>query len=417
MTQKKILILCDLFPPAFGPRMGYLCKYLVQAGWEPVVLTEAVRDDTFAFLTGLCPVVRLDYYTLKHPLLARLQWLAVFALDFLLGYKDRRMYRAASRLIRLHRFDLIACSTYRDFPLAAARRAARKYRLPFAVDIRDVIEQYAGNEFIAHPAPFGLDRILTPLFKRRSLSRRNRALRQADAVTTVSPWHVELLKAYNPAVELVYNGYDPEVFFPESVPAEQFVITYTGRLLSTAMRDPSLLFEALERLAREGMLSPATCRVRWYVDPASEALIAAQAAQAGLMAYMDFRGYVPARDIPAVLNGSSVLLLLTNKSAAQGPKGVMTTKVFESFAVEKPILCVRSDESHLAALLERTKAGLAATAVEEVCNFIRHYFRQWQAQGYTSVALDREATAAFSRRQQAGQFIRLFTQLIQTHHE
>ena len=46
----KILILCDMFPPAFGPRMGYLCKYMRRAGWEPVVVTEQIDDSTFSFL-------------------------------------------------------------------------------------------------------------------------------------------------------------------------------------------------------------------------------------------------------------------------------------------------------------------------------------------------------------------------------
>ena len=48
--MKSVLILCDLFPPAFGPRMGYLCKYLAGEGWTPVVVTEQVPGDTFDFL-------------------------------------------------------------------------------------------------------------------------------------------------------------------------------------------------------------------------------------------------------------------------------------------------------------------------------------------------------------------------------
>ena len=47
--MKRVLILCDLFPPAFGPRMGYLCKYLKQAGWQVEVVAEAMDDKTFAF--------------------------------------------------------------------------------------------------------------------------------------------------------------------------------------------------------------------------------------------------------------------------------------------------------------------------------------------------------------------------------
>ena len=54
--MKKVLIICDLFPPAFGPRMGYLCKYLKGLGWQPVVLTEAIKDNTFTFLANECKV-------------------------------------------------------------------------------------------------------------------------------------------------------------------------------------------------------------------------------------------------------------------------------------------------------------------------------------------------------------------------
>jgi glycosyltransferase involved in cell wall biosynthesis len=388
--------------------MGYLCKYLCKAGWEPVVLTERVPGETFSFLTGICPVCHVNYYTLPSPFLAGLQWLVVFVLDFLLDYKDYRMYRKACKLMRRHSFDLVLCSTYRDFPLTAARKVARKFRLPLVTDIRDVIEQYAGNEFVVHTAPFGLDKLLTPAFKHRSLAKRNRALREACCVTTVSPWHVDLLKTFNPAVELVYNGYDPEIFFPESFPTKQFIITYTGRLLSTAMRDPSLLFEALGILSREGCFSAQTCRVCWYVDDASKTLIANGAAKAGAGEYMDFKGYAPASEIPAILNRSSVLLLLANKASISGPKGIMTTKLFESFAVEKPILCVRSDESYLAELLSASQAGLAVKDVGEVCAFLRYYYAQWKEKGYTSAPVNREITKAFSRRKQAEQFMHIF---------
>jgi glycosyltransferase involved in cell wall biosynthesis len=394
--------------------MGYLCKYLRREGWEPTVVTEALEDDTFAFLASVCPVRRVAFHTLKNPWLARLQWLAVFVLDFLAGYKDYRIYREACRLLCGGGFDAIVCSTYRDFPLTAARRAARKYHLPFIADIRDVIEQYAGDEFISRPVPFGLHKLLTPTFRRRSLSRRNRALREAACITTVSPWHVELLRHYNPSVELIYNGYDPEVFFPVRTVAEQFIITYTGRLLSTAMRDPGLLFEALSMLSRQGDFPPHVCRVHWYVDEASKEKIAALAAQAGVADYMDYMGYVPASEIPTVLNGSSVLLLLTNKSSSSGPKGVMTTKLFESFAVEKPILCIRSDESHLAALLAASQAGLAAREAGEVSAFLRYYYVQWKEKGYTTPTppLNRDMTQAFSRREQAAQFMHLLDRLL-----
>lgn len=415
--MKKVLIICDLFPPAFGPRMGYLCKYLKEKGWQPIVLTEHVDEQTFTFLTGNCPVTYINYYTAKSKWASRLQWAWTFFLDFCFGYKDRVMYKKACELIRTHQVDLVLCSTYRTFPLPAAQKAARKYKLPFVADLRDIIEQYTGNEFITHTLPdfWGLDNLFAGLFKRKSLYERNKTLRTADYVTTVSPWHVGIMKQYNPQVELVYNGFDPELFYSEQIPTRQFVITYTGRLLSIAMRDPGLLLEALAILSSEGLLSPAACRVQWYVDDASRKVITAEARKKEVLPFMEFKGYVPASEIPKVLNNSSVLLLLTNKASDSGPKGVMTTKFFESLAVEKPVLCVRSDENCLEAAIQESCAGLAGRHVEEVCDFLRHYYTEWKEKGYTTSPIHPKILNSYSRKEQAGQFAHIFDTL--TNHE
>ncbi|MDL2208193.1 hypothetical protein LJB97_01065, partial [Parabacteroides sp. OttesenSCG-928-O15] len=82
--MKRVLIICDLFPPAFGPRMGYLCKYVRSEGWEPVVLTEAVDDEqAFSFLSGQVETHRVSYYTASTPGGRRRQWLFTFLGDLL----------------------------------------------------------------------------------------------------------------------------------------------------------------------------------------------------------------------------------------------------------------------------------------------------------------------------------------------
>lgn len=411
--MKEVLIICDLFPPAFGPRMGYLCKYLESYGWRPVVITEHVGQDTFAFLSGSCEVVYVDFYNAGGRITGKLQWVCIHLLDFLFGYKDACMYREARKLMRRHTFSAVLCSSFRTFPLSAAAKAARGCGLPLVVDLRDIIEQYTGNEFISHPLPsfLGADRMIARFFKRKSLRERNRALGVADVVTTVSPWHVDVLKQYNRNVELIYNGFDPELFYPEQRKTDRFVITYTGRLLSTAMRDPSLLFEALRILSEKKELSADDCRVYWYVDDASRKIITEEADRHHVLPFMDFKGYVAAEDIPAVLNGSSVLLLLTNRAAGSGPKGIMTTKFFESLAVGKPILCVRSDEGLLAEAIRETNAGIAAMQADEVCGFLRHYYEEWKEKGYTSVNIDHAKLGQFSRKEQAGQFARILERL------
>lgn len=409
----KILILCDMFPPAFGPRMGYLCKYMKRAGWEPIVVTEQIEDNTFAFLKGETPVTYVKFFHSKNKYLQKLEWIFVLILDFLFHYKDKKMAQVASRLLKEGGYAGILCSTYRAFPLPAARKVAAAYQLPLIADLRDIIEQYASNEYIAHSFrtfPW-LDRKITAAFRHKLLQDRNNTLIKADHVTTVSPWHAEKLKVYNPHTELVYNGYDPEIFFPEQHRTLQFIITYTGRLISLPTRDPRLLFEAVARLDREKMISPDRFRIQWYVDPCSKAIIIQASTPYPIAQYMDFFDYVPAAEIPGVLNRSSILLQLANKFASNGPKGFMTTKLFESMAVEKPLLCVRSDESCLEAVIGKTRSGLAARTADETYHFILEQFQSWQRKGFTHVDVDKDEVESFSRKRQAEQFMRIFVRL------
>lgn len=409
----KILILCDMFPPAFGPRMGYLCKYMKRAGWELVVVTERIDDNTFSFLKGETSVTYVNFFRSKRKILHKLEWICVFILDFFFHYKDKKMAKVASRLLEKGTYAGILCSSYRAFPLPAARYVAEKHHLPLVIDLRDIIEQYASNEYIAHNFhTFSwLDKKITAAFRHKLLRDRNNALRKADMVTTISPWHVKKLKAYNPNTELVYNGYDPELFYPEQHRTAQFVITYTGRLISLATRDPRLLFEAVSRLDREKLIDPDKFRIQWYVDSESKAIIMQAATAYPVARYMDFFNYIPASEIPGVLNRSSILLQLANTFASDGPKGFMTTKLFESMAVEKPLLCVKSDESYLEAAIRKTRSGLAARTAEEAYRFILYHYRFWQDNGYTYIDTNKKEVEYFSRKKQTEQFMRIFTRL------
>lgn len=402
-----------MFPPAFGPRMGYLCKYMKRAGWEPVVVTEQINDTTFAFLAENAQVTYVHFYNATGTFLKKIEWLTIFLLDFFFHYKDRKMAKVAASLLKEGGYAGVLCSTFRTFPLPAAQAVASRFNLPFIVDLRDIVEQYAANEYIAHSFhtfPW-LDNKIISLFRNRLLKARNKVLGKADHITTVSPWHVETIRLYNPCTELIYNGYDPDLFYPKQQQAPRFLLTYTGRLVSLGTRDPQLLFEAMARLEKDKHITPDTFRIQWYVDKESEEILKEEVSRYNLSGYMDYYGYVPASDIPDILNQSSILLQLANKFSNKGPKGIMTTKLFESLAVEKPLLCVRSDESFLEETIRQTRSGVAARTADEAYQFILSQYRIWEEKGYTTAPVNREAIAHFSRKHQAEQFMSIFTEL------
>ena len=173
-----------MFPPAFGPRMGYLCKYMQRAGWEPVVITEQIPDNTFAFLCEDIPVTYISYYNATGKFSKKLEWIFIQICDLLFQYKDRKVIKVATNILKEGNFSGVLCSSYRTFPLPAALQVAQKYKLPFIVDLRDIIEQYASDEYMNHlfkSIPW-LDKKITSFFKNRLLNKRNQVLKQADCV-------------------------------------------------------------------------------------------------------------------------------------------------------------------------------------------------------------------------------------------
>lgn len=395
--SKQILILCEaIAPPAFTPRVLTLAQYLQHQGWQCTILTEECEQQ--AFNTDICPIYQMPAY---HNLLA----------DKLFYAKDQALYRYAVAHLDMSRFDLIFCSTYYYFPLLAAKQLAQRYHLPLVVDLRDIAEQWGNQPYFTRrltPCKV-LDYCIGKLYERKQLRLRNRILRFANAVTSVSPWHQQLLAQYNPHTHLIYNGYDEQHFVAKDVKTPFFQIAYLGKLYSTSLRDPRLLFAALQSLLAQGLIDPQLLRVRFHIDPDGQAQLHQLLQSYNLNQVIDIQGYIPRSEILDVMHQSSVLLVLTTQSTPQGTHGIMGTKFFENIGVEKPVLCVRSDEECLAQVIAQTNAGLAATTVEEVEHFLLNKYNEWLRNGYTRQAVTNKHL--FSRQHQAEQFIHIFNRI------
>ncbi|MDR1112871.1 MAG: glycosyltransferase [Bacteroidales bacterium] len=414
--KRNVLILCDAFPPAFSPRMGYLCKFLSEWGWNPVIVTEYLPQDIYRNLVQTHDITYVNYYWSHNRAVQKLRYALVFLADLFFNYKNWVIKRAAKKKLKKYDISLILSSSHRIFPALAACQLSRQYHIPYLMDLRDIFEQSSHNELISKKITNikWLNNGIAAVITRKLTRQRNKILKKADIVTTVSTWHVEMLSRYNKQTHLIYNGYDSELFFPETVNSQQFIITYTGRLHSQEIRDPALLFEAVAHLFAQKLIDPALLRIRFYSDAASQNIIRSIAEKHGINSFIDYCKLIPHSEIPHLLNSSSILLLLTNKSSETGgPQGIMTTKLFEYLAVEKPILCVRNDEGCLEATVKSTQSGLAASSVAETACFIMEKYGEWQQKGFTRQVVNRSAIQQFSRRGQARQFVELFEQLTQ----
>ena len=403
--EKKILVLTDAFmPPAYVPRVRTLCDVLVQKGWKVKVLTEDVQGVRPQF-SHTYSIHSVPYYKCEG-VMGKIEWVVKFILNLFCDHKGRYFTCQWNKLLRNEEFDYVFCSSFQTFPLTVAARLAQQRGVPLHVDLRDMAEQCGGHQYNSHKGVRGssLYEWINAIYGRRNVRRRNEVLKCAQSLSSVSPWHVQQLKELNDNVALIYNGYDQRLFFPQDVKTNAFKIIYTGMIYGKQMQDPTLLFQALHNMLRVNEL-PQELECHFYVKPEVRKCLENYATEWKLTNYLYYHDYVSPQEIPALLHEASVVLVFSNKTVPGGPNGIMTTKFYEALGVEKPVLCVRSDEAHLAQLIHETNAGVSATTVDEVEEFIRTKYDEWKSKGYTHQNVNVEEKNKYSRQQQAIQFI------------
>ena len=396
---KRILIICEaIAPPAYSPRILTLVEYLQQKGWHCEIATEMDHDRVFE--TDICTIHQMPTY--KH-LIA----------DKIFDAKEKVLYRYVCKQVDVASFDLILCASYYYFPLQAAMRLAKKYRLPFVVDLRDITEQWGQLDYYTRSFT-GIkfvDSIAKKVYTTVNTYKRNRVLRAASAVTTVSPWHKQMLQQYNKQTQLIYNGFDCHKFYPNDVISKNFEITFIGKYYAHYADCPTLLFLALQQLIAEEKILSEDIRVLFYTNEVGQKTFSELAEKHTLKNIVAVHDYIPRHELVAKMHHSSILMVLTTPAKQNGTHGIMGTKFYEILGVEKPCLCLYSDEECLAEAIVNTKAGLAATNIEEVKDFILEKYNEWKSKGYTHQAVINKEQ--FTRQHEAQQFEQLFLACIQ----
>ncbi len=410
--MNRVLIICDRFPPAFAPRMGYLVKYLNDYGWTADIVTENNSgENNFHSLEVKENLIKvtLDTEVIPSDNVGKFKNLVTNKGRFI----SKKIPFIETILNKLNPEDysvILVSMAWKLYVFFAAIEIASKWRKPLIADFRDIYEQRPKEPLVNKGIKrFFIDFFLQS-FDKRILGLRNKYLARVSAVTTVSPWHVGQLLKYNPKVNLIYNGFDPETYFPDVNHSQvQFKIVYTGSINSVALRDPTLLFKSVHRLHVEKRIDPLVFRLQFYIPERDRTLLYNMPDYNSISQYVDFYKFVDHSRVPLILNDSCIVLLLTNLTNEDGPKGVIsTTRFFEYLGVERPILCVRSDESLMEEGIIEAKAGVSARSVDEAYNFILDKWDEWRVRGYTTVEINQKYKQQFSRKLQAKQFADIF---------
>ena len=372
--MKKLLIVSD--PPAapgYLPRVRALCDYLVQKGYDVTLLTEEYQPLSFEHSY---PIQTIRMYSGGS-----FDWFIKTVWTLLTDWHNRVFANKSLQLsaIRKQKWNLVLCSAFSDFPLGAAQRIASELQVPFLCDIRDLDEQVDDSRYqYHHQSPWLMP--FRRLYRAIHIRRRNQVLRAANAISTVSPWHADFIKQFNPKVQVVYNGFDAQQFYPSDEKTESFIISYIGSLFDWQQ--------------------PALEKVRQAIEELNNSPIKNQKSKILLDVHTPQSKPIPHDRLGDAIRRSSVMLVLTSPDT----HGMLTTKFYEALGCEKPVLCVPSDQGSLAELISYTNAGLATDDVKQMARFLLDKYREWQDNGFTRQAVQHREE--FVREAQYDQFYR-----------
>ncbi len=215
---------------------------------------------------------------------------------------------------------------------------------------------------------------------------------RADAIVAVSEAIADEIRARDPRgpVETIANGSDFDDFAGvERRPSERFRITHAGSFFGK--RDPRPFLTALERSGLDDVVARFLGDFRAADREWAESL--------GLGDRLELIPYAPRRRSLELQRDSEALLLLIPDAGGRG-RGVLSGKVFEYLAAERPILAAVPPDGAAADLIREAGAGVvvAPDDVEGLTAALRDLHGGWRAGTLDGPALSDEWRRRLSRR-------------------
>jgi glycosyltransferase involved in cell wall biosynthesis len=215
--------------------------------------------------------------------------------------------------------------------------------------------------------------------------------RQADAIVAVSEAIAEETRAIEPRgrVVTIANGSDFDDFagLPYSR-GDRFRLTHAGSFFGK--RDPKPFLRALA----ESRLEDVTVRFVGDFRPGDREFMESL----GLGDRVEVIDYVPRRESLRLQRDSDALLLLIPDAGGRG-RGVLSGKVFEYLAAERPVLAVVPPDGAAAELVRETGAGVVAAPddVPGIRDALLELHSQWRDGGLNGTPLTPEWRDKLSR--------------------
>jgi len=303
---------------------------------------------------------------------------------------------AAIRIARNEQIDVVLTTSPPSSVHLVGAAVKRATGARWVADLRDSV--------VAHPHRHA-ERLLVRAKEQGEHAVAKLIGRSADAIVTVSDAIADEMREREPRgpVVTIANGSDFDDFAGlEYTRSDRLRITHAGSFFGK--RDPRPFLTAVEQSGLDDLV------VRFLGDFRSTDREWAEERQLGDR--LELIPYAPRRRSLELQRDSDVLLLLIPEAGGRG-KGVLSGKVFEYLAAERPILAIVPPEGAAAELIRDAGAGVvvAPDDVEGMTAALRDLHARWQAGSLDGAPLSEEWRDRVSRRTRVEELARLLESL------
>ncbi len=303
---------------------------------------------------------------------------------------------AAIRIVRRERIDLVLTTSPPNSVHLIGAAVQRATGVKWVADLRDslILHPHRRAESLAVRLKERSDHWVARLVARR-----------ADAIVAASEAIAEEARAARPRGEVVHitNGSDFDDFDGiVYAPGERFRITHAGSFFGK--RDPRPFLTALKALDDPAVVA------RFVGDFRSADREWAE--EQGFGDRLELIPYVPRRRSLELQRESEALLLLIPEAGGRG-KGVLSGKVFEYLAAERPVLAAVPPDGAAADLIRAAGAGIVAAPddPEALRAALAELVGRWRAGTLDTVQLSEEWKERLSRRTRVRELADLFARV------
>lgn len=418
--MKKVILIAFYFNQVneiASKRLRALAKYLPEFGWEPIIIVPDLGFTPEENANLNCRIITTDYEdmfskylnkikpsksnlesndldksnsnnssqdklkdssSVNNPLVSKAISMAgeVFAYPDGMKYWYEPAFKAVSEIIENEKIDGIISSSWPITAHKIAKSLSDKYDIPWIADLRDL---WNLNPYVSHTA------IRNHFEKNLEF----KIFENVDVLTTTTDLAKETLATLHPNKKIVsvLSGYDEDDFkFLNDYSGQEDILSlkphdklnfiYAGSLYG-GKRDPTLLFKAIRQLEDESKLDSSKISIDFYGDSGN---ISEIAGEFNLLDIVNVGGRIPHDEVLKKQFNSDILLLISWNNEKE--KIFIPGKIYEYFALQRPVLSIGYKEGSLKDLIEKTDVGYHVNDLESTKKALLEFYNEFIEKGF-----------------------------------